>query len=106
MTVLRTKKFLVIYERSPSFPFGTRPFVGYEIVKSKSFVSAYNWHIAVLQSFEQLNHIKIRIHSIEEVSDDFKPSDIHIASFAQVEELHRYREAMAKAKGKDEETKT
>ena len=102
MTALRTKKFLVIYERRSSFPFGTRPFIGYELVKSKTFASAYNWHIAVLQSLEQLNHIKIRIRSIEEVSDDFKPSDIHIASFAQVEELHRHREAMAKVKGKDE----
>ena len=95
-------KFLVIYERESLFsPFGFSSFVGFEIIEAPRFDTAYRIILEYLKDLKELhkNMRRIHIRILEQVNDDFKPSDAYITSFAEIEEVHRHSEAMAKTKG-------
>ena len=95
-------KFVVIYERESAIWFRlSKSYVGFEIIKDVDFTSAYHHVIERLKAMEHLhkNLLRLHIQTLEQVNDDFKASDVRIASLAEIEEEYRHSEAMAKAKG-------
>jgi len=102
-------KFLVVYERESWF-WGAfnRSFVGFEIVEAERFEAAYHAAQERLKDLRERhkNMLRLHIQTLEQVNDDFKLSDVHITSLAEIEEYNRHRETMAKAKGEVKKNKS